>query len=111
MKSFEKDQGRKFVEEYPCKPLPSPYEPIDLLPEYCLYKDDGCSLAPSCLDCPLPNCVLDTPGGQMKTAKDLRNAEIVRLFVHEKKTVNYLADRFRVSKRTVTRVLTDLDKP
>ena len=26
----------------------------DLPPEYCHYRDEGCDLAESCLDCPFP---------------------------------------------------------
>ena len=27
---------------------------IDLPPEFCRYRDEGCELAESCLDCPFP---------------------------------------------------------
>ena len=36
----------------------------DLPPEYCHYKDEGCELAKSCLNCPFPGCIYDEPGGK-----------------------------------------------
>ncbi len=39
-------------------------KPLDLLPEYCIYKDEGCKLAASCLDCPFPRCMDDQPRGR-----------------------------------------------
>ena len=30
---------------------------LDLPPEYCHYRDEGCDLADSCLNCPLPRCI------------------------------------------------------
>lgn len=33
----------------------------DHLPEQMHYRDDGCSIAPRCLDCPLPACRYDLP--------------------------------------------------
>jgi hypothetical protein len=43
---------------------------LDLPPEYCHYRDDGCEFADnllhckaSCLSCPFPNCVYDEPRG------------------------------------------------
>jgi hypothetical protein len=80
-------------------------EPVDLLPEYCEYKDEGCSHAPSCLNCPLPRCVLDLPGGRQKRSLTRRNAEIVRLFTLEKKTFKEIAALFKISQRTVIRAL------
>ncbi len=29
---------------------------LDLPPEYCHYRDEGCDLAGFCLNCPLPIC-------------------------------------------------------
>jgi hypothetical protein len=90
----------------------SPGEQPDLLPEYCHYKDDGCSLAESCLECPFPDCAYDRPFGRLKRSKYLRNAEIVRCFRQEKKSIEELAAQFKVSRRTVKRALTgDQIKP
>ncbi len=39
-------------------------ERLDLPPEYCQYRDDGCELAGSCLKCPFKRCIHDEPGGK-----------------------------------------------
>ena len=77
---------------------------LDLPPEYCRYRDDGCELAYSCLDCPFPKCIYDQPGGRQRWLKSKRNREIVRLFT-DGKEVKELALRFGVSQRTVQRAL------
>jgi DNA-binding transcriptional ArsR family regulator len=78
---------------------------IDLPPEYCHYRDEGCELADSCLDCPFPGCVLEEPGGKRRWLKKLRAGEMVRLFISEGKGVKELAQMFGVSPRTVQRAL------
>ena len=77
----------------------------DLLPEYCHYKDEGCDLFPSCLNCPLPQCIYDQPRGKQRWLKALRNQEITRLFTNEGKGVKELALLFGTSQRTIQRVL------
>jgi AraC-like DNA-binding protein len=77
----------------------------DVPPEYCQYQDEGCDLAASCLNCPLPVCVHDEPGGKHRLLKQRRTAEIARLRLHEKKSVAELARIFGVSTRTVQRAL------
>jgi hypothetical protein len=75
----------------------------DLLPEEHEYRDQGCDLFPSCLDCPLPRCRYDEGGGRTVT-NELRDGEVLRLKA-EGKGVNELAGLFGVSKRTVHRIL------
>ncbi len=77
----------------------------DLPPEFCHYRDEGCELAHSCLNCPFPRCLLDTPGGPQHWRKEKRDTEIVRLFHQERRTVKELAQRFGVSVRTVQRAI------
>lgn len=77
----------------------------DLLPEQCTYRDEGCELAISCLNCPFPNCVLEQPGGKRRWIKRNRDREIVRLFTVEGKRIKELAQEFGVNRRTVQRVL------
>ena len=78
---------------------------MDLLPEQCHYRDEGCELASSCLNCPFPECVLDEPGGKRKFLQEQRNSEIARLFDKEKKSVKELAHLFNLSVRTIQRAL------
>ncbi len=77
----------------------------DLLPEQLHYRDEGCELAGSCLDCPFDECIYDKPGGKRRWKQKERAAEMVRLFTEEGKTINELAEMFGVSKRTVQRAL------
>ena len=79
----------------------------DLLPEYCQYKDEGCDLAISCLNCPFPVCVYEQPGGKQRWLKKLRDGEIIKLFTDEGRGIKELALRFGVSRRTVQRALSD----
>ena len=73
----------------------------DVLPEYCQYKDEGCDLADSCLECPFPQCVYEQPGGKQHWLKKLRDREIAGLFTGESKGIKELASMFGVSQRTV----------
>jgi hypothetical protein len=51
---------------------------LDLLPEYCHYRDEGCELAASCLNCPFPECIFEQPGGKRRLLMEQRNNEIAR---------------------------------
>jgi len=79
--------------------------PIDLPPEYCRYRDEGCELAVSCLNCPFPTCINEEPGGRRRWLKGLRAREMARLYLAEGKGVRELAAMFGVSERTVQRAL------
>jgi len=78
---------------------------LDLPPEYCRYRDEGCEFADSCLNCPFSKCIYDQPGGRQRRLKGLRDKEMARLFTNEGKGVKELALRFSVSQRTVQRAL------
>ena len=74
---------------------------LDLPPEYCHYRDEGCDLAGSCLNCPLPGCIYDQSGGKQRWLKRLRDREMVRLASTGGKGVKELATMFRLSQTTV----------
>ena len=78
---------------------------LDLPPEYRHYRDEGCDLADSCLNCPLQKCIYDEPGGRQRWLKRQRDREIARLFTTEGKGVKELALMFDLSQRTVQRAL------
>jgi hypothetical protein len=78
---------------------------LDLPPEYCRYKDEGCELAESCLNCPFPKCIYDEHGGKQRLLKRQRDREIVRLFKKGRKGVKELATIFSISQRTIQRAL------
>lgn len=86
------------------EPAALPLVRKDTLPEYADYRDTGCELSPSCLACPLPRCQYDEPGGVRRRLAETRDREIVRLR-REGTTIAALARRYRITKRTVYRVL------
>jgi len=76
----------------------------DALPEHIRYQDDGCHVHPHCLTCPLPRCRYDAPGGLRALLNAHRDRQIVEMR-RRGATVDALALRFGVSRRTVFRVL------
>jgi hypothetical protein len=78
---------------------------VDLPPEYCQYHDEGCDFAESCLNCPLPVCVYDEPGGKRRLKNRRRAAEIASFFNREGKNTGEVAQILGVSRRTVQRAL------
>ena len=78
---------------------------LDLPPEYCRYRDEGCEFADSCLNCPFSKCIYERPRGRQQWLKGKRDREMLRLFTGEGRGVKELALRFGVSQRTVQRVL------
>ena len=78
---------------------------LDLLPEYCRYRDDGCEFADSCLNCPFPECIYAQPGGRQRWLKRLRDKEVLRLFTAQGKGAKELGLMFGVSQRTIQRIL------
>ncbi|MFC1967188.1 hypothetical protein ACFLV2_00875 [Chloroflexota bacterium] len=77
----------------------------DLPPEFCRYKDEGCELSDSCLECPFPHCIYEEHGGRRRWLKQGRDKEIHRLFTSEGKVAGELAALFGVSRRTIQRAL------
>jgi len=76
----------------------------DALPEESRYVDDGCDIHPHCLTCPLPRCRYDEPGGLRAVLNAHRNQQILALRQHGL-PVEAIARRFRLSRRTVFRIL------
>jgi len=66
--------------------------------------DKGCEYAPSCLNCPLPQCIYDVPGGMPVLRRKQRDAEIIRLWKEGKKPKE-LAPMFKLSSREVLRII------
>ncbi len=77
----------------------------DALPEHLDYRDEGCDLFASCLACPLPRCRYDEPGGVRAMLNRERDHQIRVLRDDAGLSVDEIADRFQVSRRTVFRAL------
>lgn len=65
-------------------------------------SDTGCEASPSCLQCPLPLCKYDVPGG-LAAAKYLERDAAIRQAYRERSATE-VAKEFGVSVRTVYRV-------
>lgn len=72
------------------------------------YRDEGCpdGFLPSCLSCPLPKCRYDVGETPRKAASEI-SARYVRIteLAGQGLTANQIAERERVSRRTVFRAL------
>jgi len=84
--------------------------PVDLPPEYCQYQDEGCEFSSQCLNCRLPVCIYEEPGGKQRFLKRRRALEMARLHRQGNKTVRELASMFGVSVRTVQRALKSIGR-
>jgi hypothetical protein len=93
------------AEDEPTNIDPAPSVRYDALPENIRYRDEGCDLSPSCLNCRLPVCRYDHPAGTRRLRTLGRDEEIVRLRRRERLPIDALARRFHVSRRTVFRIL------
>lgn len=76
----------------------------DALPEELDYRDDGCDIHPHCLTCPLPRCRYDEPGGVRALLNSYRDQQVVTLR-REGASVDEIAERYSLSRRTVFRIL------
>jgi AraC-like DNA-binding protein len=80
------------------------HNPPAIPPEYSNWKDGGCELFPSCLNCPLPHCVEEKPRGKQKLRLEARDNLIAHLRSRGKETAE-IARLYRISQRTVQRIL------
>jgi hypothetical protein len=79
----------------------------DRLPEETRYKDDGCTVHPHCLTCPLDRCRFDDPRGLRAILNEPRDTAIYEL---RQKGVQApeLSRRFGLSRRTIFRILENM---
>jgi hypothetical protein len=77
---------------------------LDLLPDDIEWRDQGCELSPSCLNCPLPKCVEEEPRGQQRLRMEARKRRMEELR-RRGQNVKEIAGLFGVSRRTVERAL------
>ena len=77
---------------------------LDLLPDEVNWRDEGCGVFPSCLNCPLPRCVEEESRGQQRLRMKARNRRMAELS-RGGKNVKEIAELFGVSQRTVQRAI------
>lgn len=72
------------------------------------FKDLGCIVWPSCLDCPLPRCVLEMPHDNAPTL-----ARAVRILQHrlDGRSRDQIIAAEQISRRTYYRILERLRAP
>ena len=77
----------------------------DALPEGADWRDDGCEVAPHCLECPLERCRYEAPGGLRGLLNStVRDPQIIILRA-EGASIHTIAKRFGLSRRSVWRAL------
>ena len=54
---------------------------LDLLPEEIDWRDEGCEVFASCLNCPLPRCIEEEPRGPQRLKIAARNRRMVLVVV------------------------------
>jgi hypothetical protein len=77
---------------------------LDLLPQDIHWRDEGCDLFPSCLNCPRSRCIEEEPRGKQRLRSQAR-AERMAALKGEGRSVTAIAEMFGVSTRTVQRAL------
>ena len=78
---------------------------MDVLPERYPYRDEGCEVSPSCLECPLPQCKYDDPGWLQRYKRNERDREVLTAMRQGGLSVPEAARRFELSQRTVFRIV------
>ena len=68
-----------------------------------IYQSGGCVFYPDCLECPFPECLLDT---YPSVLSELRKAEAKEL-AGQGKSLSEIAEAMELSKRQVERYLRD----
>ena len=76
----------------------------DALPEEATYTDDGCEVSLTCQTCPLERCRYEEPKGLLTIRMRERNSQIIALR-DEGASVDEIAERFGLTRRSVFRVL------
>lgn len=70
-------------------------------------KDTGCGFAPSCLNCPFPECMEDNPAQRQAFSDQREGAYQIIKMCQEGKSKKVIAAKLGISLRTVQRALAD----
>ncbi|MGI2336362.1 MAG: helix-turn-helix domain-containing protein [Dehalogenimonas sp.] len=85
------------------------YDPADLPPEYLSYRDEGCELAPACLECPFPLCIYDDPSLARSFQAQQRGRDMA-LKRRAGFSVKEIAAEYDVTRRTVSRAIGEYER-
>ena len=83
----------------------APNQSMTVEPSIDHYEDTGCEVAEACLGCPLPRCKFDDMAWYSKYRRMARDLRIMSVIQNEELSVSEAAARFRITKRTVFRIL------
>ena len=67
-------------------------------------ETNGCDMADSCLECPLPRCKHEDPWGYRKTKLQERDQEYIEVINRDNLSIKEAAEKLGVTKKTVLRV-------
>jgi DNA-binding transcriptional ArsR family regulator len=77
---------------------------FDIIPDDVNWKDTGCEIYSSCLNCPLDKCMEEEPRGRQRLRMLARSKRMAELR-DQGKSICEIARGFQVSPRTVQRAL------
>jgi hypothetical protein len=77
---------------------------FDIIPDDFNWKDNGCEIHPSCLNCPLERCMEEEPRGRQRLRMLARSRHMQELRV-QGRSIPEISRIFQVSQRTVQRAL------
>lgn len=77
---------------------------FDIIPDDINWKDTGCEIYSSCLNCPLDKCMEEEPRGRQRLRMLARSNRMAELR-EQGKSIPEIARCFQVSQRTVQRAL------
>lgn len=82
---------------------PLPFVRKYMLVDGTKYADTGCSLAPSCLNCPFEQCRYDVQ--KQPDRERMERASQIKEMVDSGFGIDYVAGHFEISRRTLFRAL------
>jgi hypothetical protein len=99
----EPAEDEEIAEQAAASPVEQAASDGDGLPEYTIYRDDGCHVAPACLSCPLAACIYDHKLSQVRQKRRQRNNRI-RALARGGWSSARLAEQFSLSAAQVRRI-------
>lgn len=69
------------------------------------FKDDGCEVSPSCLNCAFPRCKYDDQGWMQRERRRRRDQAVLEARQRDGLTVRQIARRFDINERTIYHIL------
>ncbi len=100
----EPPEDEEISEQPPVAPVEQAAADGDGLPEYTIYRDDGCHVAPACLSCPLVACIYDRTLSEARRQRRQRRNNRIRALARSGWSSARLAERFSLSAAQVRRI-------